>query len=361
VAERWRAGGGKNAELCYYDVVCRAKNAGVNPDFALWAWLHESGASNYEGFAPTKVEDFGIHTAPGVGDNNFDQQITYFLKYVGEGGGITHCVGDPKITAAASGTDAYWLAISSWYLNGNCDPNYKNSINGLSGFDYLAELKTTWSWINSGPLPSSTTITAEACGGGTTTTTEKVDTLGDVYICEYDSDIPSNMVPIVPLPTLDPSIKIPQGCPNGRPVVGGYITQGPYGKTCSHQNMANAVDFGVGAGTPIFATHDGIARVGSDPIYGNFVDITGICNGVEFTTRYAHMPEGGPTVSNNTVVKSGQKIGVVNNTGSSSGNHLHYDFRNYGAGGGSLPNISASIGSSVDLTGCCVDGPIPCP
>ena len=201
VAEMWRAGGGKNAERCYYDVVCRAKNAGVDPDFALWAWLHESGASNYDGFSPTKLEDFGIHTAPGVGKNNFQQQAGYFMQYAASGGGMQHCVGNPLITAAASGTDAYWLAVSSWYLNGTCDPTVKNPANGYTAWDYLAELKTTWSWINSGGLPASMNIPTESCGGGTPSTNTNEDTGGNTYICEQNTTnpIPGTEVPANPI------------------------------------------------------------------------------------------------------------------------------------------------------------------
>lgn len=95
-----------------------------------------------------------------------------------------------------------------------------------------------------------------------------------------------------------------------------------------------------------------MARVGSDSIYGNYVDIVGKCNGVTFTTRYAHMPNGGVKIGSNTKVTKGQLIGVVDNSGSSTGNHLHYDFRNIS--GGNIPDISDSIGGlSHSLTGCC--------
>lgn len=201
VADMWRAGGGKNAEKCYYDVVCRARNAGVNPDFALWAWLHESGASNYDGFAPIEIEDFGIHGKAGVGKNNFTQQAGNFMPYASQSGGIQHCVGDPMITAAASGNDAYWLAIASWYLNGNCDPNTPNPTTGETGFDYLAELKTTWKFINSSGLPSSTYIAPESCGGGTNNATEETNANGDVYVCENASGdfLEGSMIPAEPI------------------------------------------------------------------------------------------------------------------------------------------------------------------
>jgi len=338
VAEAWRSGGGKNAGLCFNDVVSRANGAGVNADFALWAWLHESGASNYS-FA--NVKDFGIHGQAAAPPMNFTAQITAFLKL--DPG--SKCLGQPGI-----GND-YWLGFATNYLTGGCDPNV--SVGNYNGISYKGEMESTWKWITSAPMPSSIRTSSGIGNGGIpnskfTTITEED---GSQTICEVPANNAGGSVADMPLPTLDPSIQIPAGCPNLRPVSGGTITQGPYGKGCSHANMPNAIDFAVGDGTPIIATHDGIARVGSNAVYGNFVDVTGNCGGVTFTTRYAHMPNGGPKVGSNMVVKAGQQIGVVDNTGSSTGSHLHYDFRNIS--GGAMPNISASVGSKVDLTGFC--------
>jgi len=105
----------------------------------------------------------------------------------------------------------------------------------------------------------------------------------------------------------------------------GYFTQGPFAQGCSHAQMSSpAVDIGAGEGTPIVATHPGIAVLGYDTIYGYYIDVHGNCDGREFYTRYAHMPSGGFKVGNNAKVVAGQQIGVVDNTGSSTGNHLHY-------------------------------------
>ena len=78
LANRWRTG--KNySEECYNDTVNRALCAGINPAYALWAWVHESGASNY---SIAGVEDFGIHFIPEK--KNFDKQITAFLNWTWE-------------------------------------------------------------------------------------------------------------------------------------------------------------------------------------------------------------------------------------------------------------------------------------
>lgn len=150
VAERWLSGGGKNAKKCFNDTVCRSKNAGINPDFALWAWLHESGASNY---SIDKVEDFGIHGQPSAPPKDFSAQINYFLKL----DPASACLGKPGI-----GSD-YWLAFSANYLNGDCDPNKANPASGQTARDYKKEIETTWKFISNSPLPSSIHITPEKC------------------------------------------------------------------------------------------------------------------------------------------------------------------------------------------------------
>ena len=162
-------------------------------------------------------------------------------------------------------------------------------------------------------------------------------------------------VKTVPLPTLDPNVKIPEGCPSGLPVSGATITQGYMAAGCSHLTMKNAIDLGIGAGTPIRVTHNGLARAGSNSTYGNYVDVTGSCGGITFTTRYAHMPR--IPFEGVKEVKAGDVIGEVDNTGSSSGNHLHYDIRN-----GTLPlQFEYYLGLKNSIAGCCIDNGHPCP
>lgn len=167
------------------------------------------------------------------------------------------------------------------------------------------------------------------------------------------------VAPVTPWPSGAP---VPEGCPNMRPAAG-YFTQGPFASGCSHVNMSvPAVDIGAGNGTPIVATHPGVVFLGYDSIYGYYIDIHGRCGGKEFYTRYAHMPLGGYRVKNNTVVVAGQQIGVVDNTGSSTGPHLHYhivglDTSRFGQ------YLGLSFDQTLKLWGCC--GPPwnnkPCP
>lgn len=102
-AGQWKSG--KNyASECFNDVVNRAQCAGVNPLYALAAWLHESGASNY---GISNVEDFGIHGNSAVPARNFDKQINWFLKL--------------NLGQRCPGLD-YWTSFGTNYLTGGCDP-----------------------------------------------------------------------------------------------------------------------------------------------------------------------------------------------------------------------------------------------
>ncbi|HWS48927.1 MAG TPA: C39 family peptidase [Candidatus Methanoperedens sp.] len=183
VANRWMAGT-NFAETCYNDVVNRALCAGINPTYALWTWLHESGASNYY---RDDIEDFGIHFIPE--NKNFNAQITEFLKL--DPGSA--CINDPRI-----GGD-YWLAFSANFLNGDCDPDKPNPIAGTTPRQYAAELRETWTWISNSPIPNSIHVSkgGQNCGsigendaplpGGAR---EIVDGEGNVWICTENTQSP---------------------------------------------------------------------------------------------------------------------------------------------------------------------------
>jgi murein DD-endopeptidase MepM/ murein hydrolase activator NlpD len=82
------------------------------------------------------------------------------------------------------------------------------------------------------------------------------------------------------------------------------------------------LDFAADIGTEIYATGDGIVEKTENILtgYGNSVVIQ---HGYGFQTRYAHMSKIIITQGQN--VKRGQLIGLVGNTGSSTGPHLHYE------------------------------------
>lgn len=85
----------------------------------------------------------------------------------------------------------------------------------------------------------------------------------------------------------------------------------------------NGVDFGCPTGTEIIAASDGeIINIGYDPSgYGNFIKIQH--NG--FATLYAHLSKINTVIGAR--VSAGEVIGLSDNTGYSTGPHLHFELR----------------------------------
>ncbi len=101
--------------------------------------------------------------------------------------------------------------------------------------------------------------------------------------------------------------------PYGMPVKG-YITRG---FTASHK----AVDIAAQTGTPIIAPANGIViKVTYNKRFGNLVVIS---HGDIFKTVYGHLEK--VFVKPGDIVKKGDLIGLVGNTGLSTGPHLHYE------------------------------------
>lgn len=90
------------------------------------------------------------------------------------------------------------------------------------------------------------------------------------------------------------------------------------------------IDYAGPQGTPIYATMDGdVIRAGPDSGgvnvgYGNHVRIQ---HAGGILSLYGHMPVGGVLVVAGQKVKAGHKIGVIGNTGNSTGPHLHFEVR----------------------------------
>lgn len=91
------------------------------------------------------------------------------------------------------------------------------------------------------------------------------------------------------------------------------------------RKMHSGIDFTAPIGTPIYATGDGIvAAASSERGYGNRILIS---HGYGYTTKYAHMSKF--KVKKGQRVKRGDVIGLVGNTGASTGPHCHYEvFKN---------------------------------
>ena len=87
--------------------------------------------------------------------------------------------------------------------------------------------------------------------------------------------------------------------------------------------MHEGVDYMVPVGTAIRCSAGGVvAFSGSHPQYGNMVEID---HGNDIVTRYAHASH--LLVKVGQVVRRGEKIAEVGNTGRSTGNHLHFEVR----------------------------------
>ncbi|WP_459501032.1 murein hydrolase activator EnvC family protein [Bacillus sp. C1] len=75
---------------------------------------------------------------------------------------------------------------------------------------------------------------------------------------------------------------------------------------------------------PIMAAADGVViRSDMSSSYGNVVYLSHRMNGKTYTTVYAHMSS--RSVSVGQTVKQGQQLGVMGNTGQSTGQHLHFE------------------------------------
>ena len=92
------------------------------------------------------------------------------------------------------------------------------------------------------------------------------------------------------------------------------------------------VDIGAPEGTPIFASRGGVviaSRFGeSGDGLGGYGNVVVIDHGDGYSTLYGHMIKRNVNVGD--VVNRGQCIGLVGNTGESSGNHCHFEVRRSG-------------------------------
>ncbi|UTT63312.1 M23 family metallopeptidase [Microcella humidisoli] len=111
----------------------------------------------------------------------------------------------------------------------------------------------------------------------------------------------------------------------------GYISSG-YGYRV--HPISGAVRFHAGvdianaAGTPIYAAASGVVEyAGWNGGYGNFIRIN---HGNGLTTSYGHIQNGGILVRMGQEIVVGQNIARMGTTGSSTGNHLHFEVRQNG-------------------------------
>lgn len=86
------------------------------------------------------------------------------------------------------------------------------------------------------------------------------------------------------------------------------------------RSFHGGIDMACSSGTPIYAALSGrVSRVGSDSVYGNYVEIT---HHSGYKTLYAHMSKVNTTKG--AYVNTSSLIGYVGSTGMSTGPHLHF-------------------------------------
>ncbi|MDQ1144367.1 peptidoglycan hydrolase CwlO-like protein [Bacillus sp. SORGH_AS 510] len=112
-------------------------------------------------------------------------------------------------------------------------------------------------------------------------------------------------------------------------VSSGYWTQPAVGVLSSgFGGRGSETHFGVDIANrtkvPILAAADGVViKSYYSSSYGNCIFVSHSINGQVYTTVYAHMSQ--RIAGNGAVVKKGQQIGVMGNTGASRGQHLHFE------------------------------------
>lgn len=90
--------------------------------------------------------------------------------------------------------------------------------------------------------------------------------------------------------------------------------------------MHEGIDFNAETGTPVVAAADGVVLAATyHPDFGNVIDID---HGEGLVSRYAHLSR--MDIKPASLVKRGQLIGAVGNTGRSTGSHLHFEVRMQG-------------------------------
>lgn len=113
--------------------------------------------------------------------------------------------------------------------------------------------------------------------------------------------------------------------PTGLPLMQVFSITSDFGVRAdpmTHQtSMHEGIDFVAPVGTQVLSTADGkVLRSGRAGAYGEMVEIE---HGEGFVSRYAHLSR--RHVHDGDMVVRGQLIGLLGNTGRSTGPHLHYE------------------------------------
>ena len=114
--------------------------------------------------------------------------------------------------------------------------------------------------------------------------------------------------------------------PTAVPISSGFGDRVAPCRYCSSNHRG--VDFTPGLGAPIFAIADGVvttAEFGGG--YGQYAYIEHEINGQRILSVYAHMQRDSSPLRVGEEIRVGDFIGLVGNTGTSTGAHLHFEIR----------------------------------
>ncbi len=102
---------------------------------------------------------------------------------------------------------------------------------------------------------------------------------------------------------------------------------GPRPASVSGTSFHNGVDFTPGEGTPIYAIADGVVTTHAEDQggFGNHVVLQHDIGGQNIESLYGHMQYGSSPLNAGDQVRVGDFIGLVGNTGTSYGAHLHFE------------------------------------
>lgn len=126
------------------------------------------------------------------------------------------------------------------------------------------------------------------------------------------------------LAILEQEKNVRDSTPAIRPLKGGFLSSrfgrrmDPFtGRIARHVG----VDYRARTGTPVMSTADGVVTMAKKK--GSFGLVVEVNHGNGFKTRYAHLSK--LLVKRGKRVKRGEIIGLVGNSGRSTGSHLHYE------------------------------------
>lgn len=106
------------------------------------------------------------------------------------------------------------------------------------------------------------------------------------------------------------------------------------------------IDMVPGDKSAIFSTSTGVVTTHDDgtSTYGNFVIVTSQVNGHTVKFTYAHMTRSSSALTQGDTIQVGDFIGLVGNTGESTGPHLHFEVNVDGTTIDPVPWMTANAG-----------------